>query len=175
MALLPVDARPLPADLTSDAGLLEYLSQTPYACSGITRLSGGISSFTYRGQLIHPVTESEKTVIIKHTEPYVATNRAFVLDVIRSVRHTVQSRPPRRYRKLNLTFHSILNRRPLQDLAAYLQRNMGAYWSQPQRCINSIKTPAHKSSRTFTTQRTSRATCLHILSPLLRLAFSVPA
>lgn len=93
MASALVEAEFLPADLTSDAGLLEYLAQTPYACSGITRLSGGFSNFTYRGQLIRPVTGSERTVIIKHTEPYVAANRAFVLDVVRSVRPIVDPSP----------------------------------------------------------------------------------
>ena len=89
MASSLVEANSLPADLTSHAGLLEYLAQTPYACSSITRLSGGFSNFTYRGLLIRSITGCEKTVIIKHTEPYVAANRAFVLDVIRSVRPIV--------------------------------------------------------------------------------------
>ena len=100
MASPLIEAEVLPADLTSDAGLLEYLAQTPFACSGITRLSGGFSNFTYRGQLIHPVIGREKTVIIKHTEPYVAANRAFVLDVIRSVRPNINPSPQDRSRSL---------------------------------------------------------------------------
>ena len=75
-------------DLSSDDALLEYLSKTQYACSAIIPLSGGVSNFTYRGQLSRPLFSGENTIVIKHTEPYVARNKSYVLDSIRSVCNT---------------------------------------------------------------------------------------
>ena len=62
-----------------------FLTDTPYACSDLTPLSGGVANFTCRGQLVTPLADGTKTVVIKHAEPYVALNKSFKLDVARSV------------------------------------------------------------------------------------------
>ena len=42
------------------------LASTPYACSSIERLSGGIANFTYRGHLSNPLVDGSRSVIIKY-------------------------------------------------------------------------------------------------------------
>ena len=76
------------ADLSSADALAEYLSQTPFSCSTLAPLSGGVSNFTYRGSLSWPLSSGETTVIVKHTEPYVALNKSYIFDTIRSVCNT---------------------------------------------------------------------------------------
>ncbi|KAJ6109936.1 hypothetical protein N7486_002171 [Penicillium sp. IBT 16267x] len=56
--------------------IAQELSQTPFACSSLTRLSGGTANFVYRGT---PVS-SPDSIIIKHTKGYVASNLDFKLD-----------------------------------------------------------------------------------------------
>jgi len=58
------------------------LSKTPYACSKLTRLSGGNANFTYRGYLLD---RPDETIIIKHAEDYVARNPEWKLDIERAV------------------------------------------------------------------------------------------
>ncbi|TVY41389.1 4-hydroxytryptamine kinase [Lachnellula subtilissima] len=55
------------------------LSHGPYACASLTKLSGGTANFVYRGTLIKPLEDGTKTIVIKHTEPYVASNPNFKL------------------------------------------------------------------------------------------------
>ncbi|KFX92520.1 hypothetical protein V490_05338 [Pseudogymnoascus sp. VKM F-3557] len=64
--------------------ILESIKETPYACSSLDRLSGGSANFTYRGTLLSALPSGEPTVVIKHTEPYVATMPSFALDAVRS-------------------------------------------------------------------------------------------
>ncbi|KAH8743480.1 hypothetical protein F5883DRAFT_41407 [Diaporthe sp. PMI_573] len=71
--------------------LLKELSQTRYACSGLTKLNGGTANFLYRGSL-QPLDlqdgEAEsatETVVVKHSEGYSPGNRDFLLDLSRCV------------------------------------------------------------------------------------------
>ncbi|KAJ5986641.1 hypothetical protein N7451_011006 [Penicillium sp. IBT 35674x] len=56
--------------------IAQELSQTPFACSSLTRLSGGTANFVYRGT---PASTPD-SIIIKHTKSYVASNLSFKLD-----------------------------------------------------------------------------------------------
>jgi hypothetical protein len=60
--------------------IVQQLSQTPFACSSLTRLSGGTANFVYRGTPSTP-----DSIIIKHTKDYVASNQDFKLDAKRCV------------------------------------------------------------------------------------------
>ncbi|KAL6879291.1 kinase-like domain-containing protein [Trichoderma novae-zelandiae] len=64
--------------------ILDQLAQTPYACSTLTKLSGGTANFLYRGVLLQPL-EDAQTVVIKHSTGFAAVNRGFPLDVSRCV------------------------------------------------------------------------------------------
>ncbi|KAL4898386.1 kinase-like domain-containing protein [Aspergillus ambiguus] len=59
------------------------LSSTPYACSSIHPLSGGTANFVYRGVLSAPLADGTRTVVIKHTEDFIASNRDFKLSAER--------------------------------------------------------------------------------------------
>lgn len=68
--------------------ILNELAHTAYACSDLTKLSGGTANFLYRGTLLKPLEEdtdakAAQTVVIKHSTNYVAINRNFPLDVTR--------------------------------------------------------------------------------------------
>lgn len=70
--------------------ILDQLAQTPYACSALTKLSGGTANFLYRGTLLKPLegdadTKAAQTVVIKRSTNYVATNRDFPLDITRCI------------------------------------------------------------------------------------------
>jgi hypothetical protein len=70
--------------------ILDQLAQTPYACSALTKLSGGTANFLYRGVLLKPVeegtnTKAAQTVVIKRSTKYAAINRDFPLDITRCV------------------------------------------------------------------------------------------
>lgn len=70
--------------------ILDELAHTAYACSGLTKLSGGTANFLYRGTLLKPLkadtdTKAAQTVVIKRSTNYVATNRNFPLDVTRCI------------------------------------------------------------------------------------------
>ena len=72
--------------------ILDSLASTKYACSSLQRFSGGSSAFTYRGYLKEPLPEfGASTIIIKHTEPYIALAPTWALDVSRSVRSLITS------------------------------------------------------------------------------------
>ncbi|ORY61717.1 kinase-like domain-containing protein [Pseudomassariella vexata] len=72
--------------------ILEQLSQTPYACSSLTKLSGGTANFLYRGTLLQSLYSQDgatkattKTVVVKSSTNFAAANRDFPLDVTRCV------------------------------------------------------------------------------------------
>ncbi|KPM46485.1 hypothetical protein AK830_g105 [Neonectria ditissima] len=98
-----------------DAKLLQDLSQTSYACSTLETVTGGLTNFTFRGRLVHPLPDGSQTVIIKHGEEYgsgfadfrVPTSRCVIeQEMLRRVRdrqfppvvhQQVSVRPPRLY------------------------------------------------------------------------------
>ncbi|KAL4821565.1 kinase-like domain-containing protein [Aspergillus spinulosporus] len=55
------------------------LSNSPFACSSLTQLSGGTANFVYRGVLSRPLPNGTTTVIVKHAEDYLASNSEFKL------------------------------------------------------------------------------------------------
>ncbi|KNG81449.1 hypothetical protein ANOM_009573 [Aspergillus nomiae NRRL 13137] len=63
--------------------ILSELSTTPYACSSVEQLSGGTANFVFRGTLLQPLPDGTTTVVVKHTEDYVASNREFKLSAAR--------------------------------------------------------------------------------------------
>jgi len=65
------------------------LSQTRYAGSSLSLLSGGSANFLFRWTLAQPLQDGKKTVIIKHSKGYVSVNRNFHLDVSRCVGYLV--------------------------------------------------------------------------------------
>lgn len=73
--------------------VLHRLAQSPYACSALSKLSGGSANFLYRGTLTQPLhrpeedagTAATKTVVIKLSTDFVAVNRNFPLDVTRCI------------------------------------------------------------------------------------------
>jgi hypothetical protein len=69
----------------------ESLSNGPYACASLTKLSGGTANFVYRGTLITPLHDGTKTIVIKHTEPYVALSPDFKLTSTRCVSAAIPS------------------------------------------------------------------------------------
>jgi hypothetical protein len=64
----------------------ESLKDGPYACTSLVKLSGGTANFVYRGTLETPLEDGTKTIVIKHTEGYVASSPDFKLASNRSVR-----------------------------------------------------------------------------------------
>ncbi|KAI1170920.1 kinase-like domain-containing protein [Nemania sp. FL0916] len=64
--------------------VLHRLEGSSYACSALTKLSGGTANFLYRGDLIQPLgSGAAETVIVKVSTDYVAINRDFPLDITR--------------------------------------------------------------------------------------------
>ncbi|KGO70485.1 Aminoglycoside phosphotransferase [Penicillium italicum] len=59
--------------------IVEQLSPTPFACTSLTRLSGGTANFVYRGTL----SSTGLSIIIKHTKDHSASNPDFKIDVTR--------------------------------------------------------------------------------------------
>ena len=65
----------------------EELSQTEFACSSLSRLSGGTANFVYRGKL----ASTGESIVIKHAKDYLASNKSFNLDITRCVRQVTVS------------------------------------------------------------------------------------
>ncbi|KAL1854448.1 hypothetical protein VTK73DRAFT_8745 [Phialemonium thermophilum] len=77
------------------ARVLQFLADTPYACSSIAPISGGSVNFVFRGLLCEPQTlprsttqdaspeAAARTVVIKHGAGFLFANRDFQLDVTR--------------------------------------------------------------------------------------------
>ena len=70
---------------TLAVAISQELSETPYACSSLTPLSGGTANFVYRALLSHPLPDGTTSVIVKHSEAFVASNREFKLPAERCV------------------------------------------------------------------------------------------
>ena len=64
--------------------LKDALTNTAYACSSFDRLSGGTANFTYRGYLEIP-EDGISSIVIKHSEPYIARVPSWPLDISRCV------------------------------------------------------------------------------------------
>ncbi|KAI1156989.1 kinase-like domain-containing protein [Nemania diffusa] len=70
--------------------VVDQLSQTPYACSVVTKLSGGTANFVYRGNLLQPLpgdtgSVAADTIVIKLSTEFSAVNRDFPLDITRCI------------------------------------------------------------------------------------------
>jgi hypothetical protein len=63
----------------------ESLKDGPYACKSLEKLSGGVANFVYRGTLTTPLADGSKSVVIKHTEPFSASNSNFRITDTRCV------------------------------------------------------------------------------------------
>ena len=63
----------------------ESLKDGPFACTSLTKLSGGTANFVYRANLATPLPDGTKTVVIKHTEGYVAQSPGFKITTTRCV------------------------------------------------------------------------------------------
>ncbi|GJJ10461.1 hypothetical protein Clacol_004687 [Clathrus columnatus] len=78
-------------DLTTADGVKAYLFQTLFRATNVTPLVGGLGNFTYRVTLEKPFSDSSvsqdllSTVVLKHAEPYSASDKTFPLLVERQV------------------------------------------------------------------------------------------
>jgi hypothetical protein len=68
------------------ANVQDFLKGGPYECSSLESLVGGTANFVFRGHLIKPFEDGSLTIIVKHTESYVAGNPNFKLAETRCVR-----------------------------------------------------------------------------------------
>lgn len=57
----------------------QSLEGGPYECTTLEKLTGGTANFVYRGALTKPLDDGSKTVVVKHTESYVASHPNFKL------------------------------------------------------------------------------------------------
>ena len=78
--------------------ITQQLSPTPFACSSLTRLSGGTANFVYRGIL----SSTGQSVVIKHTKDHSASNPDFKIDVTRCVSCRLLNDPALSYTDLKL-------------------------------------------------------------------------
>ncbi|KAJ2906760.1 uncharacterized protein MKZ38_010751 [Zalerion maritima] len=74
-------AKPSAEEIT--ASTRAELSNTPYACSELTVLSGGTANFLYKGTLTKPLPDGTTHVVVKHAEDFVKNNPAFSLSTDR--------------------------------------------------------------------------------------------
>ncbi|KAF5258456.1 hypothetical protein FOXYS1_10964, partial [Fusarium oxysporum] len=68
--------------------LLQQLKDTPFACSSLTRLSGGSANYVYRGILLDVIPTGDefwnvKSVIVKYSLGHIPGNAGFKLDLSR--------------------------------------------------------------------------------------------
>lgn len=63
-------------DLTTEKGVVEYLSGKGYDGAELKRLAVGFSAFVYRAQLHNP----SRAIIVKHVEGFAARAPAWKLD-----------------------------------------------------------------------------------------------
>jgi len=71
----------------------DFLSETRYACSELSPLSGGSANFVFRGVLRVPVSSSApeekvEVVIVKYSAAFLFVARAFSIDLSRCVSDT---------------------------------------------------------------------------------------
>lgn len=78
--------------------IAQQLSPTPFACSSLTRLSGGTANFVYRGTL----SSTGQSVVIKHTKDHSASNPDFKIDVTRCVSRCPLNGPALNYTDIKL-------------------------------------------------------------------------
>jgi hypothetical protein len=64
---------------------LKSLKSGQYVCSSLDKLSGGTANFVYRGTLATPLEDGSRTIVVKHTEGFVASNPDFKLTSTRCV------------------------------------------------------------------------------------------
>lgn len=57
-------------DIEPAIPILEELAFTPYACSSVEQVSGGVVNFTFRGFLSNPLPDGSSSVIIKHSKDF---------------------------------------------------------------------------------------------------------
>lgn len=50
--------------------ILKAMALTPYACSDLEQLSGGLVNLTYRGFLSQPLPDGSRSIFIKLTKDY---------------------------------------------------------------------------------------------------------
>ncbi|KAF8421575.1 kinase-like domain-containing protein [Tirmania nivea] len=70
-------------ELSTPADLQAMLSLTPYACTSLVPLTGGLFNATLRGTLAVPLTDGSTTVIVKHAESFPALAEGISWDAIR--------------------------------------------------------------------------------------------
>lgn len=68
------------------------LQDGPYATRSLEKLSGGTANFVYRVLLSKPLEDGTKTVVVKHTEGFVALNPTFKIAENRCVRPKLTSK-----------------------------------------------------------------------------------
>ncbi|KAF2008759.1 hypothetical protein BU24DRAFT_468550 [Aaosphaeria arxii CBS 175.79] len=75
------------------SGIIARLSQTPYACSTLTRIPSGTTNLVCRGKLIVPLefpdnttSANDDTIIVKHSVGHASGNQEIRLDLTRVVR-----------------------------------------------------------------------------------------
>ncbi|KAJ5757275.1 uncharacterized protein N7511_007457 [Penicillium nucicola] len=66
--------------------ILQILSDTPYACSTIQRLSGGVVNATYHGVLSRPLTDGSSEIIVKVSEDFASLSAPIELPASRSIK-----------------------------------------------------------------------------------------
>lgn len=85
----------------------QELTNTPYACSSLARMSAGTTNYVFRGTLFEPLTAHNglrcKTIIIKHAKDHVPENESFPLDLSRCVSFCTKS-----HHKLNHADESLV-------------------------------------------------------------------
>lgn len=62
------------------------LKDGEYAATSVEKLSGGTANFVFRAKLVKPLDDGSQTVVVKHTEGFVALNPTFKLPESRCVR-----------------------------------------------------------------------------------------
>ncbi|KIA75730.1 hypothetical protein HK57_00465 [Aspergillus ustus] len=82
------------------------LAESPYPCSTLTQLSGGTANFVYRGVLAEPLQDGTTTVIVKHAEDYIASNREFKLSAQRCLVEEAALRGLNAFPSVTTTNHS---------------------------------------------------------------------
>lgn len=72
-------------DLTTTAGVIGYISSTPFDSDSVVPLSGGNANFAFRLYLRTPY-EGQKTLVLKHSESYVKVHPDVQIGLERQVR-----------------------------------------------------------------------------------------
>lgn len=72
-------------DLTTEAGVEGYLSNTAFACTKAEALSGGTANFVFRIHL-REAREGIETLVLKHGQLYIKSLPSIAFDIQRQVR-----------------------------------------------------------------------------------------